>query len=80
MEKQNVTLALPRDLLKRVKIMAAEKDTSISALLEDLLQERLARHEGYAQARTRQKSLMNQGINLGTLGERTWTREDLHER
>ncbi len=33
MEKQNVTLALPRDLLKRVKIMAAEKDTSILALL-----------------------------------------------
>ena len=80
MKKQNVTVAMPRDLLKRVKIMAAENDTSISALLVHLLQEQLSRHEGYVQAHTRQAALMEHGLNLGTGGEQTWTREELHER
>lgn len=80
MEKQNITLALPKDVLKRVKVMAAEQGTSVSALMERLLQERLARHEGYEQARQRQATLMAEGFDLGTSGERTWAREYLHER
>lgn len=80
MEKQNITLALPKDVLKRVKVMAAEQGTSVSALMERLLQERLARHEGYEQARQRQTTLMADGFDLGTGGQRTWTREGLHER
>ncbi|MGA9532488.1 MAG: DUF6364 family protein [Anaerolineales bacterium] len=80
MEKQNITLALPKDVLKRVKIMAVEQGTSVSALMEHLLQERLARHEGYEQARQRQAASMADGFNLGTDGERSWTREELHER
>lgn len=80
MEKQNITLALPKDVLKRVKVMAAEEGTSVSALMERLLQERLARHEGYEQARQRQATLMAAGFDLGTNGERSWTREELHER
>ena len=80
MDKQNITLALPKETLKRVKVMAAEEGTSVSALMERLLQERLARHEGYKQAHQRQTALMEKGIDLGTMGERGWTREELHER
>jgi plasmid stability protein len=80
MEKQNITLALPRDVMKRVKVMAAEQGVSVSALMENLLQERLARHEGYEQARQRQMAALTAGFNLGTKGERSWTREELHER
>jgi hypothetical protein len=32
-ETQNLTLSLPRDLIKQVKRVAVERDTSISALL-----------------------------------------------
>jgi len=46
MEKRNITLALSKDVLKRVKVMAAEQGISVSALMERLLQEHLARHEG----------------------------------
>lgn len=80
MEKQNITLALPKEVLKRVKVMAAGEGTSVSALMEHLLQERLARHEGYEQAHQRQAALMAKGVDLGTKGERSWTREELHER
>ncbi len=37
MGKQNITLSLPKDLLRRVKILAARQDTSVSALMEHLL-------------------------------------------
>jgi metal-responsive CopG/Arc/MetJ family transcriptional regulator len=80
MDKQNVTLSLPKDVLKRVKVMAAEQGSSISAIMEALLQEHLARHEGYEQARQRQASLLARGIDLGTKGKVSWRRDQLHER
>ncbi|HEY3245663.1 MAG TPA: ribbon-helix-helix protein, CopG family, partial [Phycisphaerae bacterium] len=36
-EYQNVTLSVPRDLLKRVKRLAADRDTSVSALMTEAL-------------------------------------------
>lgn len=80
MEKQNITLALPKNVMKRVKVMAAEQGISVSALMERLLQEQLARHEGYEQARQRQAASLAEGFDLGTRGGRSWTREELHER
>lgn len=80
MEKQNITLALPKDVLKRVKVMAAEQGISISALMERLLLDKLARHEGYEQARQRQAASLAEGFDLGTESERSWTREELHGR
>ena len=80
MGKQNITLALPKDVMKRVKVMAAEEGTSVSALMERLLQDHLERHEGYEQARQRQVAYLAAGFDLGTGGKRSWTREELHER
>jgi metal-responsive CopG/Arc/MetJ family transcriptional regulator len=80
MERQNITLGLPKDILKRVKVMAAEQGTSVSALMERLLQEYLTRHEGYEQARRRQAARLAEGFSLGTGGKPSWTREELHER
>lgn len=80
MEKQNITLTLPKDVLKRVKVMAAEQGTSISAMMEDLLQNHLGRHEGYDKARQRQTAILTKGLDMGTGGRATWKREQLHER
>lgn len=80
MDKQNITLALPKDLLRRVKVMAARQGSSISAIMEGLLQDHLARHEGYEQARQRQSSLLTKGLDLGTRAKATWRRDQLHER
>jgi hypothetical protein len=71
MDKQNITLALPKDVLKRVKVIAAEQGISVSVLMERLLQEQLARHEGYEQARQRQAASLAKGFDLGTRDERS---------
>jgi predicted transcriptional regulator len=77
---RNVTLALPEDLLRRLKILAAQQDTSISALLTATLSELADHEEGYAEARDGMIRDMKEGFDLGTGGQITWTRDSLHER
>ena len=77
---QNVTLAIPKDLLRKAKILAVQKNTSLSGLLTQTLAEMVSREEGYEQARQRNLAALNQGFDLGTQGNITWQREELHER
>lgn len=80
MEKQNVTLSLPRALLKKAKVAAARQEKSLSEMLKEALEEKVGEETGYAQAKKRQLSLMNKGLDLGTKGRITVSREDLHAR
>jgi hypothetical protein len=48
---RNITLALPEELVRRLKILAARQDTSISALLTATLSDLADQEEGYAEAR-----------------------------
>ena len=50
MASRNLTLALPEDLVRRLKIVAAKQDTSISALLTATLSQLADQEEGYAEA------------------------------
>ena len=77
---RNVTLALPEELLRRLKILAAQQDTSISALLTATLSEVADQEEGYAEARDAMIVDMERGYDLGTQGRIAWTRDSLHER
>ena len=81
MEKiQNVTLSIPKDILRKAKILAIQRNTSLSGLLTQTLAEMVSRQEGYEQAQRRNLSLLKSGLDLGTQGQITWRREDLHER
>lgn len=78
--KQNVTLALPTETLRRLKVLAAERNSSISRLLTEQLDELLDRESGYEQARTRALRDLERGFELG-LGDKVgWSRDELHER
>lgn len=77
---QNVTLAIPKDILRKAKILAVQKNTSLSGLLTQTLVEIVSREEGYEQARQRNLVMLKSGFDLGTKGNITWKREDLHER
>jgi hypothetical protein len=79
-EKQNITLSLSKEVLRRVKVLAAEQDTSVTAIMEKLLSDYATHHEGYRQARQDHLGLIRAGLDLGTDGAASWTREDLHER
>ena len=80
MERQNITLALPKDLIKKVKSMAVSEHKSISQLLKETLEKRLKAETNFKSAKRRQLSLLKQGFDLGTKGHIKATREALHER
>lgn len=80
MERQNVTLSLPKALLKKAKTLAVMKDRSLSELLRETLEERVKMETGFQAAKERQLLLMKKGFDLGTKGKLTISREELHER
>ena len=80
MEKQNITLSLPKPLLKKAKILAAGEDKSVSELIREALEKRLLESSGYAAARNRQLKILEKGYDLGTEGVLDTTREELHAR
>lgn len=79
-DNQNVTLSLPRALLKRVKRVAADRDTSVSALMTEALGRLADEDSRYSAARKRAVTALRSARSLGTHGRRTWSRDELHER
>ena len=80
MDKQNVTLAIPKDILRKAKILSIEQDTSLSGLLTKALTEIVTRADKYKLAKESHLSWLEKEIDLGTRGEATWSREELHDR
>lgn len=80
MEKQNITLSLPKDLLNKIKHIAIDKNTSISGLLTSVLEEIVHRDDSYQKAKCRQMLLMEQGFKMGIKNKVHWKREDLYDR
>lgn len=79
-EKQNVTLSLPREVVREAKIIAARKDTSISALMGGMLRELIDEERGYRAAKERSLRRLREGFDLGSGGKSGWARDELHER
>ncbi len=79
-DTQNITLALPKRTLQKVKVIAAQRHTSVSALLTQALEEIAMKQTRYAAARSRQIEAMRTADKLGTYGQAAWTRDELHER
>jgi hypothetical protein len=77
---QNVTLVIPKDLLRKAKILAIQRNTSLSGLLTQTLTDLVSRQEGYEQARQHNLESLRRGFDFGTQGVLPWKREDLHER
>lgn len=80
MERQNVTLSLPKALLKKAKTLAVMEDRSLSELLRETLEEKVKEATGYQRAKERQIALMEKGVDLGSKGKITFSREELYER
>ena len=76
--KTNITLKLDTDLLRRVKVLAAEDGTSISALLAARLEEMVRERKSYDRARKRALARLREDRDLH------WSppkfRDELHER
>lgn len=78
--KRNLTLSLPKSLLKRAKVMAAQEDKSLSELIREAMEEKIRGDTGYRKAKERQVRLLKMGLDLGTKGHVTISREEVHAR
>ena len=75
--KKNVTVTLDEETARWVRVEAARRDTSVSAYLGDLLEERRRRVEGYEAAQT--AFLGREPRRLREAGALP-SRSELHER
>jgi tryptophan 2,3-dioxygenase len=80
MEKQNITLALPKEILLKVKLIAVQRGTSVSGLLAQTLESLVQQEDAYARARQRHLRWLEQSVDLGTGGQILTRRDALHER
>jgi len=62
--KTNITLKLDADLLREVRVLAAQKGTSLSAMLADKLGALVREHKGYDRARRRALARLRRGYQL----------------
>ena len=76
--KQNITLAIDKPLLKRARAIAAQRGTSISALLAQELGRLVDREAAYVQARTKALAHLENPFHLDGAG--IPSREALHDR
>lgn len=79
-EKQNITLSLPKNILRKAKIIAIEHDTSLSGLMVELLMRLVEDEDRYTKAKRRHLAWLAQAADLGTQGKISWSRESLYER
>ncbi|MFW0792944.1 DUF6364 family protein [Gordonia sp. CPCC 205515] len=78
MANRNITLSLPEELVRKAKIIAAERDTSVSALVAELVEHLAGGDEDYEHAWDREVARMaSSGMSVGDI---TWSRDELHER
>jgi metal-responsive CopG/Arc/MetJ family transcriptional regulator len=78
METQNITLSIPKSALRKVKLLAAKRNSSISRLVTDAIEKMLEEETSYEDAKKRQIALMRKGFGLGW--QKPKNRDELHER
>lgn len=78
MSTRNITLSLPDELIRRAKVLAAERETSVSALVSTLLTQLVGEIRDYDQTWADEEAVMAAGML--EVGKLTWTRDELHQR
>jgi len=75
---RNLTLKLDASLYKAIKVIAAKRGTSISGLVSEKLAEIVNEESEFAAARAVALSYLDRGLELGTCGRISWSRDELH--
>jgi hypothetical protein len=78
MAKQNLTVSLPQHTIRKAKILAARRGSSISGLLAEQIEILVGEEEAYERAERQATALLDQGFHLG--GVIRSSRDELHER
>jgi hypothetical protein len=75
----NITLSVDEETIKKVRKVAIDRNTTLTAMVREFLQSVGAR-EATSKRRAVKELRQTYGSYSRDMGERSWTREDLHER
>ncbi len=76
--KQNLTVQLDSVTLRKARVLAAQRGTSISRLVAHTIERLVGDDQAYDAARRRALALLDKGFHLG--GRIRATRDEWHER
>lgn len=76
--KQNVTVSLSTETIRKAKLLAARRPTSVSGLLSEQIESLVGAEEGYERSERAALAILDKGFHLG--GVISASREELHER
>jgi len=76
--KQNLTVRLDRRTIQQAKRIAAERNSSISAIVAERIESLVGERAAYEQAKRRALELLDQGFHMGPVPP--FSRDELHER
>ena len=75
---QNLTISLPPQTIRKAKILAARRGSSIGALVAEQIELLVSQEEAYERAEREATALLDTGFHLG--GVIRVTRDQWHER
>ncbi len=75
----NVTLAIEDEILKKVRKLAVERNTTLTALVRESLRQLAAREDLRTEELIAELRASFNAVDM-KVGARTWSREDLHAR
>lgn len=77
----NITLSLPSELVKRVRKIAVDRDTTLTGMIRDYLME-IARLDSGVGRKRREREALERSFERFQfpVGKKTWKRQDLYER
>jgi hypothetical protein len=76
----NITLSIDDDLVREVRKIAVERDTTLTGLVRDYLKDLATEHERTGRKRREREALERTFRQFQfRIGRKTWTREELHE-
>jgi glutaredoxin 2 len=77
----NITLSLDEKLVKEVRKIAVDRDTTLTGLVREYLEKLAADSVATGRKRRELEALQRSFEKYSRrMGEKTWTRADLHER
>jgi hypothetical protein len=76
--KQNITIALDKEILRKARVLAVERSTSVSGLVAQEIERLVSGRDRYEQARREALADLERGYDLGSNG-RLPARDELYD-
>jgi len=80
MENRNLTINLPEPLIRRLRVHAAQKNQSMTAVVKEAIERTVDENSEAGKAAKRLIDRLSNSPDRGIGGKITWTRDELYDR